>query len=106
MKNYLKLFNPVKYLFAIIILYVLYTYLIPKDNLPESIKNIYIFIAFGLVILIIHDLMIAPIFNSNKEYYNSESSEGFSEESSEGFSEESSEGFSEGSSEGFSEGSS
>jgi len=81
MKNYFKSFNPAKYLFAIITLYVLYTYIIPIDNLPESIQNIYIFIASGIFIVIIYDLTIAPLFKSSKEYYNSESSATVSESS-------------------------
>jgi hypothetical protein len=74
MKSYLKSFNPVNYLIATVILYLLYTNVIPNDKLPKSVQNIYVFIGLGLLILVFYDLMIVPALSkkSKKNYKNME----------------------------------
>lgn len=74
MKSYLKSFNPVNYLIATVILYFLYTNLIPNDKLPKSVQNIYVFIGLGLLILVFYDLIIVPALSkkSKKNYKNME----------------------------------
>jgi len=82
MKSDLKSSNLVKYLIAIVILYLLYSNIIPNNKLPKSFQNIYVFIGLGLLILVFYDLIIKP--SLSKKYSETES-ENFTDSESENF---------------------
>ena len=94
MKSDLKSFNPVKYLIAIVILYLLYSNVIPNNKLPKSFQNIYVFIGLGLLILVFYDLIIKPSLSkkyseteSESEYFTDSDSENFTDSDSKNFTE-------------------